>query len=169
REPPSGQDAPGVGEAALDRLGGGQEVLGLREVHLHSFRNPDSWPDRNRTRPDRGRRRIALLTFGRTTWPCYHVARSPYLPHLGGSRVADGTFDRLAGMAGIVTGAARGIGEACATRLASHGARVVLADRDEDALEETAKRIAAAGGNVSIQPVDVRQWSSVDALCRACV
>ena len=83
--------------------------------------------------------------------------------------MADGTFDRLAGMAGIVTGAARGIGEACATRLASHGARVVLADRDEDALEETAKRIAAAGGNVSIQPVDVRQWSSVDALCRACV
>jgi NAD(P)-dependent dehydrogenase (short-subunit alcohol dehydrogenase family) len=37
----------------------------------------------------------------------------------------------LAGKHVVVTGAASGIGRACATRFASEGARVVLADRDE--------------------------------------
>jgi NAD(P)-dependent dehydrogenase (short-subunit alcohol dehydrogenase family) len=37
----------------------------------------------------------------------------------------------LAGKHVVVTGAASGIGRACATRFASDGARVVLADRDE--------------------------------------
>jgi len=99
-------------------------------------------------------------------WPAHHIS----LLHGGvNAGVADGTFDRLAGLSGIVTGAARGIGEACAAKLASHGSTVLLADRDEDALGEAAERIAAAGGEVATHAVDVREWSSVESLCRACV
>jgi 3-oxoacyl-[acyl-carrier protein] reductase len=49
---------------------------------------------------------------------------------------------RFAGKAAIVTGAARGIGAATAARLASEGARVLLADR----LPEVAATAAATGG-----------------------
>jgi NAD(P)-dependent dehydrogenase (short-subunit alcohol dehydrogenase family) len=43
----------------------------------------------------------------------------------------------------IVTGAAKGIGRACAERLAAEGARVVIADNDEDAGESAAADIGA--------------------------
>src|SRR5436190_11183954 len=93
-------------------------------------------------------------------WPAHHISRCT-----GWTRaLADGTFDRLVGLSGLVTGAAHGIGEACAAELASRGARVLLADRDEEALAEAAERIAAAGGEVATHPVDVREWASVEAL-----
>ena len=81
----------------------------------------------------------------------------------------DETFGRLAGMAGIVTGAGRGIGEGCATRLASHGARVLLADMDEGRLAEVAGRIREAGGEAATQVTDVRDWPSVEALAATCL
>jgi NADP-dependent 3-hydroxy acid dehydrogenase YdfG len=99
-------------------------------------------------------------------WPAHHISLSPTD---GAPAVADDTFDRLAGLAGIVTGAGRGIGEACATTLAGHGARVLLADLDGDVLEEVATRIRAAGGEVALHTVDVREWPSVEELCRSCV
>ena len=83
--------------------------------------------------------------------------------------MAHDTFDRLAGLAGLVTGAAKGIGEACAAELASHGARVRLADSAEEALAEAAGRIANAGGEVATQVADVRDWPSVEAMSAACV
>ncbi|NYJ74609.1 SDR family oxidoreductase [Allobranchiibius huperziae] len=43
----------------------------------------------------------------------------------------------------VVTGAARGIGAAIATRMAADGARVVVSDRDGDELRELAARIGA--------------------------
>ena len=43
----------------------------------------------------------------------------------------------------VVTGAARGIGAAIATRMAADGARVVVSDRDADELHELADRIGA--------------------------
>ena len=48
---------------------------------------------------------------------------------------------RFEGKSALVTGGARGIGAATAERLASEGARVVVADFDEAAAAETAERI----------------------------
>ena len=50
--------------------------------------------------------------------------------------------DRVA----VVTGAANGLGQAIAQRLAEEGAHVVLGDLDKSGLESTAARITTAGG-----------------------
>ena len=76
---------------------------------------------------------------------------------------------RLEGLAGIVTGAGRGIGEACATSLAAHGARVLLADMDEARLADVSARIREDGGDVTTHVTDVRDWSSVEAMAAACL
>ncbi len=49
----------------------------------------------------------------------------------------------------IITGAGRGIGEATATAFAEAGAKLVLAGRKLDALEEVAHRIYKAGGDAT--------------------
>jgi len=54
-------------------------------------------------------------------------------------------FD-LAGRVAIVTGASRGIGEAIAKAYAQQGARVVVSSRKQEACEEVAREIVAAGG-----------------------
>lgn len=53
---------------------------------------------------------------------------------------------RLSGKVAVVTGASSGIGRATAVALARRGARVALVARSEDALRETARRIAEATG-----------------------
>jgi len=52
---------------------------------------------------------------------------------------------RLDGRVALVTGAARGIGAATATRLAAEGASVALADLDEAQAQQTAQQIDASG------------------------
>lgn len=71
--------------------------------------------------------------------------------------------DRLANRVALVTGAARGIGFACARRFAEEGARVVLADIDADGVHESAARIDRALGIVA----DVSLKAQVDALVAA--
>jgi NAD(P)-dependent dehydrogenase (short-subunit alcohol dehydrogenase family) len=63
----------------------------------------------------------------------------------------------MEGRAGLVTGAASGIGRACALRFAAEGAAVVVADLPEAAAgaEETVAQIAAAGGVAEFFPCDV--------------
>lgn len=46
----------------------------------------------------------------------------------------------------LVTGAASGLGRAASVRFAAEGARLCLADLNADGLADTARRIAAAGG-----------------------
>lgn len=62
---------------------------------------------------------------------------------------------RLDGRKCIVTGAARGIGEAAARRLANEGANVVIGDIDLDEAEKTVAKITSGGGSATAHWVDV--------------
>jgi NADP-dependent 3-hydroxy acid dehydrogenase YdfG len=81
----------------------------------------------------------------------------------------DDTFARLRGLAGLVTGAGRGIGEACAATLASHGSKVLLADLDGALANEVSARLRETGGEVAAGAADVREWPAVEALAQSCV
>ncbi len=67
----------------------------------------------------------------------------------------------LAGRKALVTGAASGIGKAIATALAKREAKVVLADRDAEAVERLA---AELGEGCSPLSLDVTDNAAVDAL-----
>ena len=73
----------------------------------------------------------------------------------------------LEGRVAVVTGAASGIGLAVTEAFVAAGMRVVLADRDEPALNEHVARLTDAGADVHGVAVDVSDPASVDALARA--
>src|SRR3984885_7401611 len=60
-------------------------------------------------------------------------------------------FD-LTGKVAIITGSTKGIGLAIATRMAEHGATVVISSRKPDACEAVAAKIQAAGGKAGVNP-----------------
>jgi D-sorbitol dehydrogenase (acceptor) len=68
---------------------------------------------------------------------------------------------RLAGKVAIITGGARGIGRAIATRYAAEGARVVVADINAAEAESVAAEIGSGAFGVG---VNVTQQASIDAL-----
>lgn len=76
---------------------------------------------------------------------------------------------RLEGKACIVTGAARGIGQGIAERLAAEGARLIVADLDAEGARRTAETIAAKGGTARGIGCDVTKRAEVEALIRASV
>ena len=76
---------------------------------------------------------------------------------------------RLQGKRAIVTGGASGIGAAIAARFAAEGARVVIADRNRPAAEDTAERLRAAGGEAVAVEADVASSTSTAAMVAACV
>jgi len=63
----------------------------------------------------------------------------------------------------IVTGAAQGIGAACAERLAGDGAAVALWDVDDARGTELAKRLAASGARAQYMHCNVARKAEVDA------
>lgn len=67
---------------------------------------------------------------------------------------------RLTGKAALVTGAAQGIGRAIAMRLAAEGARVAVADIQDDVAARTAGEIKAAGGAACVVRLDVTSLDS---------
>ncbi len=69
----------------------------------------------------------------------------------------------LNGKVAIVTGAARGIGQAVAVRLASAGADIALCDVQAGWLDETAGRIAELGRRAEKYAVDVSSSADVEA------
>ena len=71
----------------------------------------------------------------------------------------------LRGRAAIVTGAARGIGYACAERIQQSGAAVSLWDQDREALAEAARRLGAA----HTAAVDITDEKSVAAATAAAI
>lgn len=64
----------------------------------------------------------------------------------------------------VITGASSGIGAATAQAFAATGARVVLAARDEDALEKIAALCREAGGDALVVPTDVTDADAVKRL-----
>jgi len=76
---------------------------------------------------------------------------------------------RLDGKRAIVTGAGSGIGRASAKLFAAEGASVIAADRDSEAVAETAKQIVDAGGTAQAEMVDVAQEDEVRDLVQLCV
>jgi NAD(P)-dependent dehydrogenase (short-subunit alcohol dehydrogenase family) len=72
----------------------------------------------------------------------------------------------LEGRAGLVTGAASGIGRACAVRFAAEGASVVVSDLESsrEAGEQTVRAIEEAGGSAEFFPCDVSRSDDNRAL-----
>lgn len=70
----------------------------------------------------------------------------------------------LTGRTAVVTGASSGIGRAIAESLGAAGAHVVLHGRTEEAMQASAERIRAAGGDATVVIGDVRDPAAVVAL-----
>ncbi|HNY64840.1 MAG TPA: SDR family NAD(P)-dependent oxidoreductase [Deltaproteobacteria bacterium] len=71
---------------------------------------------------------------------------------------------RLDGKSAIITGAASGIGRACALLFAREDARLVLADVQEESLAQVCDEVRAAGGRVVSSLVDVSSEEQVKGL-----
>ena len=72
---------------------------------------------------------------------------------------AAAVFD-MAGEVVLVTGASSGLGRRFAAVLAANGARVALAGRRREALDETVAEIAAAGGTALAVPFEVTDFEA---------
>ncbi len=76
---------------------------------------------------------------------------------------------KLAKRVAVVTGAAQGIGAACAKALADEGAQVVVSDMNEIGGTAVTQQIAARGGMAYFCRADVTDRTQVDALMRFAV
>ncbi len=75
----------------------------------------------------------------------------------------------LTGKAAIVTGAAQGIGRTIALRLAQCGADMVVADVNEQSLQEVVKEIAKLGRKAVAVKVNVVESADCEAMIKACI
>lgn len=73
------------------------------------------------------------------------------------------------GKAAVITGAASGIGRCAALQLAERGARVIIADRDEERGRAVVDEIGAAGGIAVFHRCDVTQTEDLANTIASCV
>ncbi|MGY1836522.1 SDR family oxidoreductase [Blastococcus sp. SYSU DS0510] len=76
---------------------------------------------------------------------------------------------QLDGQVAVVTGGGSGIGEATAIALARNGARVAVAGRRREPLDEVVRAVTSAGGTAFAAPVDVADPEAVPAVVDAVV
>jgi NAD(P)-dependent dehydrogenase (short-subunit alcohol dehydrogenase family) len=84
--------------------------------------------------------------------------------HLLCSQKMEMGMKEFAGKVAVVTGAASGIGLATASRFAEAGMKVVMADIQEDALDDAVKSLGNMGHEVLGVPTDVSKWDAIQAL-----
>jgi len=76
---------------------------------------------------------------------------------------------KLEGQVAIVTGAAKGLGQAISLRLAGEGADLALAAREAPPLEALAGDVRGLGRRALVVPTDVRDEAAVRAMVEAAV
>lgn len=76
---------------------------------------------------------------------------------------------RLQDKAALITGAGSGIGRAIALEFAREGARLLLAELDEESGKAVAEVVEAAGGEARFQPCDVAKEADVKQAIEAAV
>jgi NAD(P)-dependent dehydrogenase (short-subunit alcohol dehydrogenase family) len=75
----------------------------------------------------------------------------------------------LKGKTAIITGGAMGIGGAAARKFAEYGAKVVIADFNEEEAKKNAVWIREAGGDAIVVKADVTEFSACEAAVAKCV
>jgi dihydroxycyclohexadiene carboxylate dehydrogenase len=76
--------------------------------------------------------------------------------------------ERFKGKVVIVTGAAQGIGQSVAQRVAAEGGRVLAVDRS-DLVNDTVAEITAAGGTVAAFQADLETFAGAQAMVAECL
>ena len=71
---------------------------------------------------------------------------------------------KLSNKVALITGGGYGIGRVIALRFAAEGARLCIASRSRDKLDDTAREIEAGGGQVLALTVDIAREEEVQAM-----